>query len=263
VDAGAPAALEQLGERLSSGRFERLLAIGGDGTAHLAVNALLAGGHGDRVDVGLVPAGTGSDFARTLKLPRSPEAAMARVLEASPRPSDAIEVDLETPGGNVRRYGLNVASAGLSGAAVAAVNAKEGRGSYLKETIKTLCRHRPRACRVVVDGELLIDAPFFLVAMANGRFFGKGMPVAPAARIDDGLLDVVLVRPMPGWQVPFRLHLLLTGGHVRLPNVTVKHAREVRFEPPAGFFPYEIDGETVPAVPATFRVAPGALRLMF
>lgn len=257
---GAEAARAELAELLAVG-VRRLIAVGGDGTAHLAANALLASGNGERVAFGLVPAGTGSDLARGLDLPARPEAALRRALAAEPRAIDAIEI---RTGDGERRYAVNTASAGLSGAVVVEINANPRRGqlAYLSATLRGLLRYRPVACRVEVDGEELYDGGFFLAAVANGRFFGNGMKVAPEARLDDGLLDVVVIPPVPLWHLPYRLPQFLSGRHIKLPIVSFRKARRVRFEPQDSFPPYEVDGEILPSGPAEIRVLPGALRVL-
>ncbi len=258
ADAGA--ARNQLAGYLEQGTL-RVLAVGGDGTAHLVAGTLLETGHAGHVDFGLVPAGTGSDLARSLGLPRDPVAALHRTLAAEPREIDAMA--LETEGGD-RRFAVNIASAGMSGAVVPAVNAnpRRGRLSYLTTTLAALARYRPVACRLEVDGEPFYDGEFFLAAFANGRFFGNGMPIAPEARLDDGLIDVVLIPPVPLWQLPYRMPQFLTGRHVKLEIVKIQRAKRIRLEPAEGFPPFEIDGECLPSGPAEIRVLPGALRVL-
>ncbi len=258
ADAGAARA--ELADSLEAG-IERVLAIGGDGTAHLVANTLLATGCADRVDFGLVPAGTGSDLARSLGLPRDPVAALRRTLAAEPRKIDAMVV--ETAGGD-QRFAVNTASAGMSGAVVPAVNAnpRRGRLSYLTTTLAALVRYRPVPCRIEVDGEPFYDGEFFLAAFANGRSFGNGMPIAPEARLDDGLIDVVLIPPVPLWHLPYRMPQFLTGRHVKLDIVSIRRAERIRLEPAEGFPPFEVDGECLESGPAEIRVLPGALRIL-
>ncbi len=258
--AGAEASRDELATRLSEGA-DRVLAVGGDGTAHLVANVLLESGRGERVPFGLVPAGTGSDLARTLGLPRDPAACVRRLLAAEPRAIDALRIQVD---GGGRRYAVNTVSAGLSGAVVPAVNADPNRGhlTYLTCTLRALLGYKPVPCRLEVDGEPFHDGAFFLVALANGRFFGKGMQVAPGAALDDGRIDVVLIPPVPLWHLPYRLPQFLTGRHVRLPIVKAAKARNVRLEPAPGFPPYEVDGEVVSSGPAEIRVLPGALRVL-
>ncbi len=262
---GAEEARAELAAARESG-VRRLIAVGGDGTAHLAANALLASGRGQRVAFGLVGAGTGSDLARSLGLPRRPEAALRHLLAAEPRPLDAIEVRTAAGAGC---YAVNTATAGLSGEVVLAINANPRRGqlSYLAATLKGVLRYRPAACRVEVDGEELFDGDCFLAAVANGQYFGNGMHLAPEARLDDGLLDVVVAPTLPLWHLPYRLPQFLTGRHLKLPIVRFRQARRVRIEPRAEpgapvFPPYEVDGESLPSGPAEIRVLPAALRVL-
>lgn len=263
---GAEQARQELRRRLDTGHVERLVTVGGDGTAHLATNVLLelATERGTPLETALVlvPAGTGSDFARHLGLPRRPEAALRAGLEGTPRWLDVIEASFDS---GEQTFVLNIASAGLSGSVVRELEANPRRGqlSYLLATLRGLLRYRPVPCRVVVDGESLELDEFFLVAVANGQYFGKGMKVAPGARSDDGLLDVVVVPPVPLWQLPVRLPQFFTGHHVRLPEVTVHRARQVRLEPTTDFPPYELDGEATRPTPVTFRIRPRALRVAF
>lgn len=258
--ATAEASRAELTTRLESGA-QRVIVIGGDGTASLVVDTLLVEGYGDRVDLGLVPAGTGSDLARSLGLPRNPVAALQRVLEAEPRTIDALRV--ETASGE-RRYAVNTTSAGMSGAVAPRVNANSRRGrlSYLANTLVALWRYRPVPCRLELDGESFYDGEFFLAAFVNGRYFGNGMPIAPEARLDDGLIDVVLIPPVPLWHLPYRLPQFLTGRHVHLDFVICRRAERIRLEPAAGFPPFEIDGECLESGPAEIRILPGALRIL-
>lgn len=265
--AGAPEARAELRRRLLEDGHERLLIIGGDGTAQLAANVLLELEaerllRASDVALAVVPAGTGSDLARHLELPRDPQAALRHVLSAKPRPLDAIAF---TTDDGRRRAVLNTASFGLSGSVVREINANPKRGalSYLAATLRGLLRYRPASCRVEADGALLGDGPFFLVAVTNGRYFGKGMKVAPAAVSDDGLAEVVLVPPVPRWQLPLRLPQFFTGRHVALPFVTVRRARQVRLLPAEDAPPFELDGEAADAAPATLEVLPGALRILY
>ncbi len=258
--ATAEASREELIAHLESGA-RRVIVIGGDGTTNLVVGTLLAEGYGDRVDLGLVPAGTGSDLARSLGLPRNPVAALRHVLVAEPRSIDALRFETES---GERRYAVNTTSAGMSGAIAPAVNAntRRGRLSYLTTTLAALLRYRPVPCRLEVDGEPFYDGEFFLAAFVNGRYFGNGMPIAPEARLDDGLIDVVLIPPVPLWHLPYRLPQFLTGRLIHLDLVTCCRAERIRLEPAAGFPPFEVDGECLESGSAEIRILPGALRIL-
>lgn len=239
---------------------ESVVAVGGDGTVHSVANFLLDHSLAGRVTLGIVPAGTGSDLARTLGVPLDPAAAWERHSEGVPRPLDAIR--LETP--TESRWVVNVSSFGLSGLVGERVNALEERGQwvYIRETVAVIRRGNPVACSVRIDGQSWFEGPVLLVAVANGSEFGKGMKIAPQARPDDGLLDVVVVAAMPRWLQLARLPRILRGTHLSLRDVHYRRARRVDIVPLGDSPPYELDGELLTSGPATFEVVPRALTVV-
>lgn len=261
LEDDAEGARHKLDEHLADPDVTALLAVGGDGTNNLAINRLLEHGRGDDVSFGPLPAGTGSDFERCLALPRRAAAAWEHLKEATPRRVDVLQLVADS---GHRQFVLNIASAGLSGEVARRVNAVADRGhfTYLRHVLQTLLENAPVSSRILVDGEVLHDGGFFLVAVANGQYFGKGMRVAPRAEIDDGLLSVVLVPPVPLWHLPLRLPQFFTGRHIDLPFVTAVRGKTVRFEPYDDFPPFDVDGETVPSGAAEIRVREGALTLL-
>ncbi len=254
--ADAAASRRAVLDALAAG-CERIVAVGGDGTAHLVANALLDSGR--ETTMGLVPAGTGSDLARALRIPRDPVAALRQALLQPPSPLDAGRC--EGPAG--RFAFANVASAGIGGLVDVAVNAlpTRGRTAFLRATLGALRRYRCVPVRVTLDGRPWFEGPLFLLAVANGTTFGKGMRVAPMAGPDDGLFDVVAVGEVPPWELVLRLPQVYLGRHLGARPIRHAHAREVRLEPLAPLPPFDVDGETYPSGPATFSVAPGALRV--
>lgn len=260
VRAEAPgAASRELDALLAGGGVERVVAVGGDGTVHFAVNRLHAAGRLGEVALGVVPAGTGSDLARTLGLPLRPVAALDAALGGDGRRIDLLEVTAAAGS----RVALNVASAGISGLVAGRVNLRRRRRPtvYLTATLQALARYRPFWGRVICDGETWHEGGVFLLAVANGPSFGRGMRVAPEAAVDDGLADVVVIRPMPLWQVPFRLPRLYAGTVLESPVAAWRRARTVRLETDDPLPPLELDGETMPGGPAEVRVLPAALRV--
>lgn len=262
-----------LATALATPGIRRCLAVGGDGTLHWVANRLLGDGHADRVELALVPAGTGSDFARGLGLPRQPSAALAHALTAPARAIDALRVDLAaaaspaavpSPAPERTRYVVNIASAGLSGLVDAKVNALARRNTFtfLAATLSALGEYTPRPLRVIVDGEPLFAGKSFLVAVANGRYFGKGMKVAPHAIVDDGLAEVVVVGDLAQWQLPMRLPRIYLGTHLSHPQVSYRRGRTVELIPEADLPPFDVDGEVMSSGPATFTLLPHALRFV-
>ncbi len=255
--ADAAGSRRAVADALASG-CSRVVAVGGDGTAHLVANAILAGQAGSVV-FGIVPAGTGSDLARALSIPRAPVAALRQALVGLSVPVDAGFCE-----GAASRFAfVNIASAGIGGLVDEAVNAipDRGRTAFLRATLAALWRYRCVPVRVSLDDREWYEGPLFLLAVANGTTFGKGMRVAPQARPDDGLLDVVAVGEVSGWELLLRLPQVYLGRHLHARPVLHARARKVCLEPLAPLPPLDADGETYPSGPVTFTIAPGALRI--
>ncbi len=256
--AGADATRAAVAAALEEG-YGRIVAFGGDGTAHLVAGALLAAGAGDRVTLGVVPAGTGSDLSRALAISRAVPRALRRALLGPPAPLDAGRC----VGEKSSFFFVNVASAGVGGRVDEMVNAMPGRGTsaFLRATLAALRQYRCVPVRIALDGEAWFEGPILVAAVANGTCFGKGMHVAPRARPDDGLFDVVVAGEIGGLDLLRRLPQLYLGLHLNAKPVHYRRAREVRLEPLAPLPVFDADGETYPSGPATFTLLPGALRV--
>ncbi len=239
--------------------YDTLVAAGGDGTLLELVNTLATLPH-HRFTVGVLPLGTGQDWARTLGIPRKPEAAVRWLAGARPQ---AVDLGRATIDGTPRLF-VNVASAGLSGEVGQRVNRARVKHpwTFLQATIATLLRFRAPAMRAWVDGELFYEGAAFLLAVGNGRFFGRGMQVCPDAIIHDGLLEVVLVEAMGKAEVLAALPTLYRGTHVRRSDVHTRRARQVVVEAGDGPIGIELDGEPLQGRRVEFEVLPGALSLL-
>lgn len=264
-----PRDAERVAREAVAGGATRIVVAGGDGTASEVVTGLLAAKLGGRVELALLPLGTGGDLVRALGVPRGLDAAIAAIARGKTRALDAGAVRYQTDAGGERQvFFLNVTSAGVSGLVTQFVNDTPkllgGRVSFLIGTLRALARFRAAAARLRVDGQTLYEGPLSLVAAANGRYFGGGMLIAPHARPDDGLLDVVWIEGRSkGWLLR-RLPTLYTGAHLRIPGVGSARGRVVEIEPTAGATPLriEIDGEPLGTLPARIEAQPGALTLV-
>ncbi|MFR9794870.1 diacylglycerol/lipid kinase family protein [Streptomyces sp. MS06] len=233
-----------------------VLAVGGDGMAGAVGGAL----SGTGAVLGLVPAGRGNDFARALGLPADP-AALARVLlESAPRAVDTVEV---TSAVHDRTVVLGSVYAGVDALAnLHANNARllRGAASYYAGGLRAVASWRPARFRLTVDGTEHTHGGYSVVA-ANSGYYGSGRLVAPGARVDDGLLDVVVIGEAPKRLFFTLMNELATGRHVQRPQVTVLRGKEIRIEADRDV-PYGADGEVDAALPVTARVLPGALRVL-
>ncbi len=243
----------------------RVIAVGGDGTINEVVNGFLDG-DGAAVApgafLGLLPSGTGGDFRRTAGIPAAAAAAAAVLAGGASRPVDAGRLTLD---GAEPRYFINIADCGIGGDVVARVNRSSkrlgGTATFLWHSLAALLSYRPRAARVEIDGEVA-EGRFQNVVVANGRYFGGGMCVAPGADLGDGLFDVVLFGDLSRARSITQIRRIYAGSHLGRPGITHRRARRVRVVPleePA--LSFEMEGEEVGPAPATLEIIPGALRL--
>ncbi|MDY7096280.1 MAG: diacylglycerol kinase family protein [Acidobacteriota bacterium] len=261
VEAADPRAARSCLDRLlrDASSVERLVVVGGDGSVHLAVNGVLDADAGQRVALSLVPAGTGSDLARTLGVPRRPKAALEALGKSSRRQLDALE--LSTAEGR-RVVAINVLSLGISGLVDLRVNAQRRRGTlaFLTASVVSVLQYRAQPCRIEVDGQLLYDGPLYLLAVGNGRYFGKGMKGLPKAVVDDGRADVLIVPPKPRVELlGLRLPQLYLGKHLGAKGLIYTQAHTIRVVPSKGFPPFDLDGETYAASEGVVKVLGGAV----
>ncbi|HEV7933879.1 MAG TPA: diacylglycerol kinase family protein [Actinomadura sp.] len=237
--------------RAAGGRGDVVLGVGGDGMVGGVGGALAGTG----AIFGIVPAGRGNDFARQLGMPSDPGDLARLLLEGEPRPVDAIMAGDEVVLGSVY--------AGVD--AVAGRNANESRllrgsAAYYVGALRAVAGWRPASYRVTVDGRLHERRGYTVVA-ANSGFYGFARHIAPDARVDDGLLDVVVIKHVPKPLFFAVMRELQDGSHVRRPEVEVLRGREVRIEADRDL-PYGADGELAGTLPVTARVLPGALNML-
>lgn len=251
----------------------RILVLGGDGSSSQAANGIYtAGGVGAlaRVSLGLLPAGTGRDYARSAGISRDPvQAARTLARGAAVRRVDVGVVQLAD---GVDRLFLNVASFGISAHIAHALEEypqlkrRAGAVAFGLATVRAGLRYAPDETELRVDLSAAQRGPTAAVAIANGGWFGGGMHVAPTARLDDGQLEVVRFGDLARRDFVISLPRLYRGTHYTHPDVTHARGAVVEAAPlgPAGAREIEIeaDGELVGALPARFSVLPAALSLL-
>lgn len=250
-----------------------IVSVGGDGTHNEAVNGFFDGERSLAPDamLSLVPTGTGGDLRRTLDLPADAVEAIEHVGER-PVTVDVGVLDCTGPDGATARHRfINISSFGASGRIVETVNnttkAFGGKISFLLGVAKVSATWRNKRVRLVLDPDTPdarpIDGRMYVGAIANARYFGGGMKVAPDAIMDDGLFDVIVMGDLSKATLMLRTASIYAGEHLSIDGIEHHFARAVRAEPgEAGDeILIDMDGEGPGRLPATWRIAPAALRL--
>jgi len=240
---------------LARGAVERgvdaLVVVGGDGMVHLGLQAIV----GSDVPFGVIPAGGGNDFARSLGIPLDdPQVAADVVLRGHER-----KIDLGRAGNTW--FGCVVA-AGFDARVNDRANRMRwprGRMRYNLAMLAELGVFRPVPYVLELDG-VRWETSAMLVTIGNGPSYGGGMKVIPDARLDDALLDVMVVKPISKMRFLRVFPKVYSGTHVHLPYVEVRRARTVRAEAP-GITAY-VDGERLAPLPLTFEAVPAAVRVL-
>jgi YegS/Rv2252/BmrU family lipid kinase len=263
-----PGDARQLARARAKEAVELVAIVGGDGTLNEVSQAYLDpdGKVVSGPPLALVPFGTGGDFRRTLELPDGLEAVIERIVTAEPRPIDLGILELTGNDGKPSRNAfVNIASFGLGGLTADIVNQGPkwlgGKAAFYLGVLRGLAAYRNAPVRVKVDGRVFLESPIVNVAIANGRYFGGGMKVAPEAAPDDGLFDVVSIGDLSRLGVVANTPSIYAGKHVELGVVTTTRGTVVEAEPlaPKSTVLVEMDGETPGRLPLTARIAPRGL----
>jgi YegS/Rv2252/BmrU family lipid kinase len=258
-----PGHLAELAAEAAAAGATAIVVVGGDGTVHEVVDGLARAGASDRVELGLIPFGTGRDFARSLRIPRRLDDALEVVRGGRVRRVDIGRATYASGNGEAVAHFANFAGAGISGAIADRANrttkAFGGRLSFIWATLAVFTRWQPTEMTVEIDGErrqvLLLEA----LAM-NGDYTAGGMWVAPEASLEDGTFDVVLIGDFSKAEFTTTFPKIYRGTHVSHAKVEIVRARELRVDAPSPL-PIVLDGEQPGTTPVRFELLPGALRV--
>lgn len=250
--------------------FERIVALGGDGTCHEVVNGFFDA----RTRVALAPeavfafvrSGTGGDLARTFEQLGEPGAQLSRIAASDARPIDLISCAW-TAGGGGWELSVNIASVGQGGDVCRRVDARRkhfgGALPFAVATLESLAATRPWKVELRFDdGPAEVHTVRNVVA-ANGRYHGGGMHIAPMALPDDGQMDVVLIGNLSRLQAMMMGPKLYSGRAHEQAGNSHRRCTRLTVSPHPGAAPMllEMDGEVRGTAPLTFELLPAALRL--
>ena len=237
---------------------EVVIAAGGDGTLNEVVNGIAS--HVDRVQLGLIPLGTGNDFAKMLNLPSSIEECVAVLKSGQARPTDLVRVTSDQV-----RYFVNVSAGGFSGTVneklTPEIKQSWGPLAYLRSAAAALPELRAYGTEITLDDATTLALDLYNVVIANGRYVAGGTLIAPEASIDDGLLDIILVPKNPATDLALVAAQMAVGKHLQSEGIVFRRAAKIAVKSDPGMW-FNVDGELIGNEPAVFEVMPRALQFL-
>ena len=252
IETACPGDATKLAREAIRGGANVVVAAGGDGTIGEIVNALV----GTDVALGVIPMGTGNDFARSLGIGNDMDRAIYNLLEGVPM---AIDV-----GRTQGRYFVNVSGCGLDAVVAEKVNRGfrwlRGSSAYLAAVVQSLLSYRATAIRLTLDTEI-VETKAMLCSIANARYYGGGMRIAPDAMLTDGLFDICLLAEVGKIEFLRTFPQVFKGKHITHPAVRMLRSQYVKVESDLPL-PVLVDGEIVGTTPAEFEMLAGGLNII-
>lgn len=244
----------ELAARAVAEGAETLACYGGDGTAYEVLNGI---SDPSAVTLLLIPSGTGNDLLRTLGLPGDALKALRMQLDGRPRRMDLVEA-------GERRF-LNVAGIGLDVQVLREYALLRGRSlgnfAYRLAIFRAMRHFRPLKLTLRMDDGEAQSIACSMLSIGNGKFIGGGMRCLPDADPFDGLLDVMLVRPVSNWLIALVLPLFFAGWHVRIRSlIQMRRVRSLEISAEAPFC-VQMDGELSETNDLRIRIVPQAIQL--
>ena len=260
-----------LAEEAALAGAELVVAVGGDGTFNEVAGGLMLANKGTRI--GMIAQGTGGDFRKSLGLEHRLDKYLEAIASKKERPLDVGLLSYTAADGATReRHFVNITSAGMGGLVdkyvADASRAAGGKAAYFGASLKALVNavRGHLRCAVTLEGETrTVKLSSIMIAVCNGQYFGSGMHVAPMAKVDDGVFEVVSM------DAPSKLGFALRSGRIykgeHLKDETTTHFRASKIElalenaDAADRFLLDVDGEPLGRMPLTIELLPGAVEV--
>ncbi len=232
----------------------RIYAVGGDGTVNEAVNGIA----GTASSLGVIPTGSGNDFIRSYQETFDIKRMIAETVGGREKTIDLARVN--------DKYFINISSIGFDANVVFNANKFKkvpgitGSMAYLFSVIYTVFKKKISAIKVDMDGEKM-ELRALLVAIANGRYYGGGIMPAPGAELDDGLLDVCLVREVTRFQILNLFPKYMKGLHGQIKEASFHKCRKISIESTEKLC-VNIDGEIIEETTVDFEIIEGGINII-
>jgi len=246
-----------------------IVAVGGDGTVNEVVNGFFENGKPitDGACFGVIPRGTGGDFRKAFGWDGALKSALERLRGEATQPFDVGHLEYVGHDGKVHhRYFANICSLGVSGLVDKEVNqsskALGGKLSFMLGSVKALLKYSDRPVKFRCDDTPFQQATVTAIAVANGRYFGGGMMVAPDADTSDGLFDITIWSGYTIMDFAIKSKAIYDGSHVKFPGTRTLQCRTFEADSVDGSeVLLDVDGEQPGKLPCKMEVLPGAIRL--
>lgn len=249
---------EKWARRARVSKSSVIIVAGGDGTLNEVVNGL--GTFAQKKLVGLIPLGTGNDFARTLALPPGIDDNIDII-----RARKTARIDIVRVKGKRSRYFVNVSAGGFSGMVNEKITPQIKRTwgplAYIRGAAAALPHLHAYRTKIVLDDDEQLSADLYNVVVANGRFVAGGLPIAPTASPSDGKLEVVLIPKIGPAEMALLAAQIVLGKHLSSNATIFRQARKIAVRSRPGMW-FNVDGELVGNAPAVFQIMPRALNFI-
>lgn len=266
ITSRSSAHFAELVEQAQADDLDAIGLAGGDGTVAMAAGAL---SRPNKIPFGILPIGSGNDFAADVGVPRDLTAAFSVLLRGEPRRVDIGRAGALARGGDaptaktiVGAAYCCVASVGLDELALRTIHASRlprSKALNIYASLRALLAYRPRRARLTWEGGSF-EGELMFAAVTNTQSYGGGFRVSPAARLDDGLLDLCIFRRAGRARLIGQLPKVLRGTHGGVPEVLQAKSPWVRVEGDGAELPFTLDGELPRAeTPVELRCEPGGL----
>ena len=245
---------------LQQKKIQTLIIIGGDGTLHLAINnGLLNLG----LPIGVIPAGSGNDFARTMNIPTNYEQALKRILNNKFTTIDILSID--------KIYCINAVGIGFDAEVAAKANhswlkkvlnmVKLGHLSYILLALRMFFYYTPSKVTVMLDNKRKVINDVWLIAVANSPYYGGGLKICPSAKNNDGKLNICLISGKSRLELIPLFYKVFKGDHQNHSNVTMLKGKNIKIECEKQLN-MQGDGEVIGTTPTEITIQPRAIKIL-
>lgn len=266
VFTSRPGEAEKITREALMEKYGKIIAVGGDGTVNEVINGFF---HNDKLvnaeaELAVFEHGTGSDFIRSLYFPQGIDNFICLLKREQKRLVDIGKVNYTDKHGNTKtRYFINAANVGIGAETVNRVNSKSkflgSKPTYFLGAVATIFSYKNNHLICRVDEKTIIEHKVCGIMICNGQYIGGGMHIAPHAKLDDGLFDIIVIKDITKLKLLFNFPLIYKGEHLKVPDIEFYRGKMVSIA--SEDYLLEIDGEVPGKTPAELCVFPKILKI--